>query len=71
MSKKALSFRKHLQIHAGHGGRSHGQLQGVPIYQTTSYVFNSAEHGANSLCLKMSLVNIYPGLMNIIPQMFF
>jgi O-acetylhomoserine (thiol)-lyase len=35
----------------------------VPIYQTTSYVFNSTEHAANLFALK-ELGNIYTRLMN-------
>lgn len=35
----------------------------VPIYQTTSYVFNSAEHAANLFALK-ELGNIYSRMMN-------
>ncbi len=35
----------------------------VPIYQTTSYVFKSAEHGANLFALK-ELGNIYTRIMN-------
>jgi len=35
----------------------------VPIYQTTSYVFNSAEHAANLFQLK-EFGNVYSRIMN-------
>ena len=35
----------------------------VPIYQTTSYEFNSAEHAGNLFALK-ELGNIYSRIMN-------
>ena len=35
----------------------------VPIYQTTSYQFNSTEHAANLFALK-ELGNIYTRIMN-------
>ncbi|RZS92246.1 O-acetylhomoserine aminocarboxypropyltransferase/cysteine synthase family protein [Aquimarina brevivitae] len=34
-------------LHAGHDVKSNGGTRAVPIYQTTSYVFNNAEHAAN------------------------
>lgn len=34
-------------LHAGHDVTKNGGTRAVPIYQTTSYVFNNAEHAAN------------------------
>src|SRR6218665_3400557 len=38
-------------LHAGHDVTKNGGTRAVPIYQTTSYVFNTAEHAANLFCL--------------------
>ena len=35
-----------LQLHAGQSPDSATNARAVPIYQTSSYVFNDAEHGA-------------------------
>jgi O-acetylhomoserine (thiol)-lyase len=34
-------------LHAGHDVSKNGGTRAVPIYQTTSYVFNSSDHAAN------------------------
>lgn len=34
-------------LHAGHNVTKNGGTRAVPIYQTTSYVFNNADHAAN------------------------
>lgn len=34
-------------LHAGHDVTKHAGTRAVPIYQTTSYVFNNSEHAAN------------------------
>ena len=34
-------------LHAGHDTKAHGGTRAVPIYQTTSYVFNNSDHAAN------------------------
>lgn len=34
-------------LHAGHDVTKHGGTRAVPIYQTSSYVFNNSEHAAN------------------------
>ena len=34
-------------LHAGHDVKIHGGTRAVPIYQTTSYVFNNSDHAAN------------------------
>lgn len=57
-----------LQIHAGQEIESTGS-RAVPLYQTSSYVFNSAEHGANLFALK-EFGNIYTRLMNPTTDVF-
>lgn len=52
-----------LQIHAGQEADSATNARAVPIYQTTSYVFNSAEHGAKLFALQ-EFGNIYTRIMN-------
>ncbi|MCF8480736.1 MAG: PLP-dependent transferase [Rhodospirillum sp.] len=52
-----------LVLHAGYHHDSATNSVAVPIYQTTSYEFNSAEHAANLFGLK-ELGNIYTRLMN-------
>ena len=52
-----------LQIHAGHTPDSATNARAVPIYQTTSYTFDSSEHGANLFALK-EFGNIYSRIMN-------
>ncbi len=52
-----------LQLHAGQQPDPATNSRAVPIYQTTSYVFNSAEHGANLFALK-EFGNIYTRIMN-------
>lgn len=52
-----------LQLHAGQQPDPTTNSRAVPIYQTTSYTFNSAEHGANLFALK-EFGNIYTRLMN-------
>ncbi len=34
-------------LHAGHDVTKNGGTRAVPIYQTTSYVFNSSDHAAS------------------------
>lgn len=38
-------------LHAGHDVIANGGTRAVPIYQTTSYVFNNSEHAANLFSL--------------------
>lgn len=33
-------------LHAGHDVKAHGGTRAIPIYQTTSYVFNNSDHAA-------------------------
>ena len=51
------------QIHAGQTADPTTGARALPIYQTTSYVFNSTEHAANLFGLK-EFGNIYTRLMN-------
>ena len=50
-------------LHAGHEADSATNARAVPIYQTTSYTFDSAEHAANLFGLK-EFGNIYTRIMN-------
>ncbi len=52
-----------LALHAGQVPDPTTGARAVPIYQTTSYVFNDAEHAANLFSLK-EFGNIYSRLMN-------
>lgn len=58
-----------LQLHAGQTPDSATNSRAVPIYQTTSYTFNSAEHGANLFGLK-EFGNIYTRIMNPTTDVF-
>ncbi|TVZ57261.1 O-acetylhomoserine sulfhydrylase [Lutibacter sp. Hel_I_33_5] len=50
-------------LHAGHDVTANAGTRAVPIYQTTSYVFNNSEHAANLFSLK-ELGFIYTRLNN-------
>ncbi|TYB78267.1 O-acetylhomoserine aminocarboxypropyltransferase/cysteine synthase family protein [Bizionia myxarmorum] len=50
-------------LHAGHDVTKNGGTRAVPIYQSTSYVFNNSEHAANLFSLK-ELGFIYTRLNN-------
>jgi O-acetylhomoserine (thiol)-lyase len=50
-------------LHAGHDVTQTGGTRAVPIYQTSSYVFNDSEHAANLFSLK-ELGFIYTRLNN-------
>lgn len=52
-----------LQLHAGHQPDEASKSRAVPIYQTSSFVFDSAEHAADLFELK-SFGNIYTRIMN-------
>ncbi|MBU0687540.1 MAG: homocysteine synthase [Candidatus Margulisbacteria bacterium] len=56
-------------LHAGHTPDAETGSRAVPIYQTTSYVFKSAEHAANLFGLK-EFGNIYTRLMNPTTDVF-
>lgn len=68
MSDKKLHFET-LQIHAGQVVDSTTLSRAVPIYQTSSYVFKNAEHGANLFALK-EFGNIYTRIMNPTTDVF-
>lgn len=58
-----------LQVHAGQEVDPTTGSRAVPIYQTTSFVFNNAEHGANLFALK-EFGNIYTRIMNPTSDVF-
>jgi O-acetylhomoserine (thiol)-lyase len=60
--QKQLGFET-LALHAGQTPDPTTNSRAVPIYQTTSYEFNSAEHAANLFGLK-EFGNIYTRIMN-------
>src|SRR5574341_1948880 len=52
-----------LQVHAGQDPAPGTNARAVPIYQTTSYTFDSADHGARLFALQ-EFGNIYTRIMN-------
>ena len=58
-----------LQVHAGQTPDPTTGSRAVPIYQTTSFQFNSAEHAANLFGLK-EFGNIYTRIMNPTTDVF-
>jgi O-acetylhomoserine/O-acetylserine sulfhydrylase len=68
MSAQTLHFET-LQLHAGQQPDPTTGARAVPLFQTTSYVFKSAEHGANLFALK-EFGNIYTRLMNPTTDVF-
>ena len=68
MSEKKYKFET-LQLHAGHTPDSATNARAVPIYQTTSYTFNDADHAANLFDLK-EFGNIYTRIMNPTTDVF-
>jgi len=68
MSANNLKFET-LQLHAGQEVDPTTGSRAVPLYQTTSYVFKNAEHGANLFALK-EFGNIYTRLMNPTTDVF-
>jgi len=58
-----------LQLHAGQVPDPATNSRAVPIYQTSSYVFNDVDHGANLFGLK-EFGNIYTRLMNPTSDVF-
>ncbi|KAI1297839.1 Homocysteine synthase [Mortierella claussenii] len=67
------SQKKHhfdtLQVHAGHVPDSQTNARAVPIYASSSFVFNSSEHGANLFGLK-EFGNIYSRIGNPTTDVF-
>jgi O-acetylhomoserine (thiol)-lyase len=57
------------QLHAGQTPDTATNSRAVPIYQTSSYTFNSTEHAANLFALKEA-GNIYTRIMNPTSDVF-
>jgi len=68
MSQGSKHFET-LQIHAGHEPDASSLSRAVPIYQTTSYVFNDSEHAANLFGLQ-EFGNIYTRINNPTTDVF-
>jgi O-acetylhomoserine (thiol)-lyase len=69
MSEKRWSFET-LQVHAGQEEADPAtKARAVPIYQTTSYVFDNAEHAADLFNLRKP-GNIYTRIMNPTQDVF-
>jgi O-acetylhomoserine (thiol)-lyase len=67
---KALPHRfETLQIHAGQEPAPGTNARAVPIYQTTSYTFDSAAHGSRLFALQ-EFGNIYTRIMNPTTDVF-
>jgi O-acetylhomoserine/O-acetylserine sulfhydrylase len=58
-----------LQVHAGQAPAAGTNSRAVPIYQTTSYTFNDADHGARLFALQ-EFGNIYTRIMNPTTDVF-
>jgi O-acetylhomoserine/O-acetylserine sulfhydrylase len=58
-----------LQVHAGQEPAPGTHARAVPIYQTTSYTFESADHGARLFALQ-EFGNIYTRIMNPTTDVF-
>ncbi len=58
-----------LQLHAGHQVDADTNSRAVPIYQTSSFLFNDSEHAANLFGLK-EFGNIYTRIMNPTTDVF-
>ncbi len=58
-----------LQVHAGQEPAPGPNARAVPIYQTTSYTFDSADHGARLFALQ-EFGNIYTRIMNPTTDVF-
>jgi O-acetylhomoserine/O-acetylserine sulfhydrylase len=68
MTTKNWKFETQQQ-HVGHQPDKTTNSRAVPIYQTTSYVFNDADHAANLFALK-EFGNIYTRIMNPTSDVF-
>ncbi|MBN3943143.1 MAG: O-acetylhomoserine aminocarboxypropyltransferase/cysteine synthase [Nostoc sp.] len=58
-----------LQVHAGQEPAPGTNARAVPIYQTTSYVFDDADHGARLFALQ-EFGNVYTRIMNPTTDVF-
>jgi O-acetylhomoserine (thiol)-lyase len=67
-SSRKLRFET-LQVHAGQEPAPGTNARAVPIYQTTSYTFDSADHGARLFALQ-EFGNIYTRIMNPTTDVF-
>src|SRR5579875_3934235 len=67
-NNKPLHFDT-LQVHAGYQPDPTTHSAAVPIYQTTSFTFDSAEHAADLFQLKQ-FGNIYTRIMNPTQDVF-
>jgi O-acetylhomoserine (thiol)-lyase len=56
-------------LHAGHTPDASSHARAVPIYQTTSFVFNDSNHAANLFALR-EFGNIYSRIMNPTTDVF-
>jgi O-acetylhomoserine/O-acetylserine sulfhydrylase len=68
MTKNKIRFET-LQVHAGHNPDGDTLSRAVPLYQTSSYVFKSADHAAALFDLK-EFGNIYTRMMNPTTDVF-
>jgi O-acetylhomoserine (thiol)-lyase len=68
MSNNTLKFET-LQLHAGQTLDSTSKSRAVPIYQTSSYVFDNTSHAADLFGLR-AFGNIYTRLMNPTTDVF-
>jgi O-acetylhomoserine/O-acetylserine sulfhydrylase len=68
MSNQPFKFET-LQLHAGQTADPTTGSRAVPIYQTTSYVFNDSAHAANLFGLR-EFGNIYTRIMNPTSDVF-
>ncbi len=69
MSQSAKYRSETIAVHGGQVPDPATNSRAVPIYQTTSYVFNSTEHAANLFSLKEP-GNIYTRIMNPTQDVF-
>ncbi len=70
MSESTPQYRfETLQVHAGQQPAPGTNARAVPIYQTTSYTFNDADHGARLFALQ-EFGNIYTRIMNPTTDVF-
>ena len=70
MSSEKTGYRfETLQVHAGQEPAPGTNARAVPIYQTTSYTFDDAEHGARLFALQ-EFGNIYTRIMNPTTDVF-
>ena len=69
MTEKRTYGFETIALHAGHAPDSATHSRAVPIYQTSSYVFNDSAHAADLFALKRT-GNIYTRIMNPTSDVF-